>query len=110
MTADSFSDAFVEGYELGFRVGWDGGWLHGRDDERQAWNGIIGVFRETVAAPSQDDLKQARTTLRNCACNSCSTCTRRAAVETNQRLYGQGDYPGAEKAAQIRAQRVGGAA
>lgn len=110
MTDDTFTDAFGEGYRLGFRVGWDGGDLHGRGEERTAWNYIIGVYRKTVEAPTQEQLAEARTTPRNCTCDRCSTCTRRAAVETNQRLYGQDDYPGAEKAAQIRAQRAGGAA
>lgn len=99
---ESFTDAFEHGYRLGYGAGWDGGWLHGRDDERTSWTKIIGAYRETITSPSQVELARVRATLRACRCGRCSTCARLAAMRHNLRVFGTADYPGVQRAAQLR--------
>jgi hypothetical protein len=92
--ADAWGPALRGSYRLGFGVGWHRGWLAGRGEERDAWNRIIGAYRDTVSMPTRDELDKARTTRQRCNCDRCSACIRRAAVERNRERYGQDDYPG----------------
>jgi hypothetical protein len=92
--ADAWEPALRRSYELGHQVGWHRGWLAGRDEEREAWNRIIGVYNDTTSMPTQDELAVRRSTPRNCGCEHCSACVRRAAVQRNRARYGQDNYPG----------------
>jgi hypothetical protein len=92
--ADAWEPALRRSYELGYQVGWHRGWLAGRDEEREAWNWIIGVYKDTTSLPTQAELTVRRGTPRNCGCEHCSACIRRAAVQRNQVRYGQDNYPG----------------
>jgi hypothetical protein len=92
--ADAWGPALRSSYRLGFGVGWHRGWLAGRDDERDAWNRIIGAYADTVSMPTRDELDKARTTRGRCNCDQCSACIRRGAIERNRARYGADDYPG----------------
>ncbi len=86
-------------WHLGHRTGLHQGWLAGRDDERTAWNRIIGTYREATEHPRHVELEAARAApIRRCrsARCDCSACVRAGAVERNRARYGQPDYPGAQ--------------
>lgn len=109
---DTFTDAFTEGYSLGWLGGWQGGWLVGRDEERSAWNAIIGAFAETIKAPTHAEVARRRAEYfpKRCTapgCRGCAQCIRAAAIESNLRRFGQPDYPGQAEAVAIVARRNG---
>lgn len=102
--------AFEDGYSLGWLGGWQGGWLAGRDEERSAWNKIIGLFAETVKRPTHAEIDRRRSEYfpSRCTaprCNGCGQCVRAAAIASNLRCFGQPDYPGGDEAAAIVARR-----
>jgi hypothetical protein len=87
-----FEAIFVRGYDAGYQIGW----IHGRDDERTAWNGIIGAYADTIAQPTQDERNGVHGDGQPCAtrCRRCSRCTRYAAAWRNRRDFCADDYPG----------------
>jgi hypothetical protein len=90
-------DDFAFGYKLGYDYGIQSGWLRGRDDEREAWNQIIGVYADVVGHPLHADLEAIRQPSNDpCAakCGRCSRCARSQAVWARRRAGAPDDYPG----------------
>jgi hypothetical protein len=104
-----FSPSELGTYTAGFCDGWD---AHAY--RVQNW---LGLAKQTLALPTQDELRRARTrTDEPCAevrsglrlskdCR-CSTCTRAIAAWWNRQLYGSPDFPGSDRAAEILAERT----
>jgi hypothetical protein len=82
-------DAMRLSARLARESGYERGWFAGVAEERQAWNRIIGIYRDVIGSPTW----VTRNELRNdpCAsdCGRCSRCVRAACVAR----YG-GDFPG----------------
>jgi len=84
-------------YQVGYGTGYDIGYAHGRRDENDEWQTLLGVYRAAVRTPRHVELETARQpTDEPCPtrCRTCSRCTRYAQVYRNRRLYGTCDYPG----------------
>jgi hypothetical protein len=47
-------------HALGWRAGYEYGRRAGIEEERTAWNRIMGVYRETVARPTMAEVRQRR--------------------------------------------------
>jgi hypothetical protein len=94
LTPASESDPFALGYWVGHGNGYDAGYAHGRRDESAEWQSALTGCTDTWRRPNHAELEQRRTTLRECHCDRCSACVRRAAVERNRERFGADDYPG----------------
>lgn len=87
------SDAWHDAMELTGRIarenGYDEGWIAGRDEERLAWNRIIGMYSDVVDMPTRAVRRQLRNDQCGQHCGHCSRCIRAAAV-----THHGGDYTG----------------
>jgi len=90
---DGYRRGLDAGIEAGLAVGWSQGWAaHAELIDR--W---LGITREALKAPTQDELAKAREhTNEPCRtrCGRCSRCIRADAVARNLRRYCSPDYPG----------------
>lgn len=86
LLADSWGPALDAAMRTGYETGFDVGWLAGRDDERTAWNQLIGVFKDVTSGPRCAELVERRKpTNEPCAqdCGRCSRCVRSSWVTRN---------------------------
>jgi hypothetical protein len=60
LLSEAWDLALRRSWHLGYETGRREGWLAGRDEERDAWNRIIGVYRETVSRPTFAELQERR--------------------------------------------------
>ena len=95
--AGVWQHALTSSFYLGYGEGFDRGVIAGRAEESDAWQKIIGVYRETIAVAPLADIERARQQNDNgCRqrCGACSRCIRQAAVQANVQRFGVSDYPG----------------
>ena len=84
-------------YALGYGAGYQVGYAHGRREENDQWQALLGVYRATVRTPWHAELEAARVPSDEpcpTRCGTCARCTRYAAVDRNRERYGTADYPG----------------
>jgi hypothetical protein len=60
LLADAWGPALECAHRLGYETGYARGWLEGRNEEREAWNKIIGCYRDTTAQPTFAELQARR--------------------------------------------------
>jgi hypothetical protein len=60
LMADAYELALGRMWHLGRETGYRAGWLAGRNEERDAWNKIIGCYRDTTARPTFAELQARR--------------------------------------------------
>ena len=85
------------GYQVGYGTGYQVGYAHGRRDENDEWQALLGVYGQALHQPRHIDLETARQpTDEPCPtrCQSCARCVRYAAVDSNRERYGTPDFPG----------------
>ena len=58
--ADAWGPALARSYRLGYQNGFRAGVVAGRAEEADAWQKIMGVWRQTVKRPSFAELKRRR--------------------------------------------------
>jgi len=92
---DIWSAAWTAGYQHGYEVGADD---YGRCVE--LW---LGITRDGLKLPTQDELAKARAySDEACSrpnCGRCSRCVRAGAAQRNLCRYGSPDFPGVAGAA-----------
>lgn len=58
--ADAWWPSHRAMYDLGYGTGYREGWLAGRNEESDAWQKIMGVYREAVTQPTHAELVKRR--------------------------------------------------
>jgi hypothetical protein len=93
---DDFDAGFMLGYGTGERIGWH----RGRDEEREAWNWIIGVaYAKVIERPKlidAPDLSSGPAAPCSLRCRRCSVCARFEQAWRNRRDHGSDDFPGGQ--------------
>jgi hypothetical protein len=94
LVAAAWAPALERSHRLGWETGYRRGWLDGQRAEHDGWMAVLGACRRTLRQPTAAELVARRAADRACACDRCSACIRRRAVEANRTKYGADDYPG----------------
>ena len=98
ITLSTLDDIFAAGFECG----WQEGYERGADDWAKCTELWLGVVREGLKLPRQEELVETRAyTDEPCTrptCGICSRCVRAAAAQRNLCRYGSPDYPGVQEA------------
>jgi hypothetical protein len=69
------------GYHAGLIDGQPIGYARCEADEAARWHRVYVSTKATLDRPTHAELKRRRTTVRDCRCDRCSACVRRAALE-----------------------------